>query len=765
MTTTDETAVMKTLRSPASATRRQLHIAAVLAGKLPTAVAQPRDRLAVATRASAWPKCYADVERIDWLANGGKHEQCEANCQANCLFRALSFAIYSDAHFVALLRRVSARFMLANASAFEQVSDEFCLRVELGRVEGTFDVLRALASVYARRVNVLMSTGELVVVEPIVGSSVSESEPPLFIGHLCGAHYCGIGVKEQDKTLAKIVRQNGAERDGTTDKAEHDARKGYYLNRRQMARSEVEAEDKRRVDLRKLQENSRQQLERKAREAEKKQNEPELVGWAEQLAVLVKHMHIPPVPALAAKDAGDDGEAGNEATGKIGDGDVEPFATPPRITVLVVGRSGAGKSTFVNAVFGLQPPGEGNVSEMNGWRMEEARPKPGTGEFSDVSRCYLCNGVYVTVTFVDSPGLTLAESQQGEVKTTVLDHIRDGLSGERPHIDCLLYFISTDNKAETDIEFPLMASVSQFAPVIPVRARCDALLLEVQAHWDEIFAESCKQLPYSPIASSLVCILAKEDEVPIEESGNAWSSDEDDTKKKVVTKTIPPTNLVALMKCIARVSFLWHPFQQTLLANFASTAETARKWRIRSTSGIILTFSTMAGGTGAIPVPFVDNAALIVIAGFMMKAINMKYWRVKLPDGAAGKLIWSAFSSGGNIVMTVLRVLKFVVIDIVFDILKVFPLTTVVGIVGASTINFAYMLVLGLIYRDALERLYKENILQADLKQFQEAADVAARDLRKKSFDEKLAEVNLSRDELQARLSHKGAGADERRGA
>ncbi|KAK8754179.1 hypothetical protein OTU49_014738 [Cherax quadricarinatus] len=157
--------------------------------------------------------------------------------------------------------------------------------------------------------------------------------------------------------------------------------------------------------------------------------------------------------------------------------------------LLVVGRSGLGKSTFVNTLF------KATVARR---KSGEEEPLPSTTEVKTVSSSLSEGGVRLNLTITDTPGfgdhinnencwepiVSYIEAQYGrylqeEQKVDRLLHIPD------TRIHCCVYFIPPTGHSLSSLDVEVLQRLDKIVNVVPVVAKADTLTLEERAAFKE----------------------------------------------------------------------------------------------------------------------------------------------------------------------------------------------------------------------------------------------------------------------------------------
>lgn len=156
--------------------------------------------------------------------------------------------------------------------------------------------------------------------------------------------------------------------------------------------------------------------------------------------------------------------------------------------VMVVGRSGLGKSTLINTLFSSK------LAESSGrWSAEEPIEK--TVEIKVKSHVLVENNVRLNVNVIDTPGFgdqinngNCWEPLVKYIKEQHSQYLRKELSTLRPksipdtRVHCILYFISPNTGSKLrPLDVQALKKLSEVANVVPVIAKSDSLTISERA--------------------------------------------------------------------------------------------------------------------------------------------------------------------------------------------------------------------------------------------------------------------------------------------
>ncbi|KAJ3386181.1 cell division control protein [Entophlyctis sp. JEL0112] len=180
--------------------------------------------------------------------------------------------------------------------------------------------------------------------------------------------------------------------------------------------------------------------------------------------------------------------------------------------LMVVGRSGLGKSTLVNTLFASHLVDSKGLLKTN----ESGQPLQ-TTEIQSVSHIIEENGVRLKLTVTDTPGYgdqvnndKCWEPVVKYIKEQYSSYLRKELTPTRDRritdsrVHAVLFFIAPTGHALTPLDINVMRRISEIANVIPVIAKSDSLTIEERAAFkkrikEEIDFHGIKTYPYADV--------------------------------------------------------------------------------------------------------------------------------------------------------------------------------------------------------------------------------------------------------------------------
>lgn len=263
-----------------------------------------------------------------------------------------------------------------------------------------------------------------------------------------------------------------------------------------------------------------------------------------------------------------------------------------RVNILIVGKTGVGKSTLVNAVF------HGNLAETGDGR-------PVTRKTREIRK----EGIPLSV--FDTRGLELSEYRHTteELEKFILARRKSEDPNEHIHIAWLCVMEESRRVEDAEIEFVEM--LDQYVPVVAVITKSIA---------DNGFRQ--KVLELLPRARNAVRVLAQE---MVLDSGHTIPTNGLEQLVEITMTLVPESQRNALAAA-QRVSI--HHKLQRAHAIVAGTAVTA-------------------GGVAATPIPFSDAVAIVPIQITMLASISA-VWGLPTSTAYLGTLVSGAITSTGG---------------------------------------------------------------------------------------------------------------------
>jgi len=263
-----------------------------------------------------------------------------------------------------------------------------------------------------------------------------------------------------------------------------------------------------------------------------------------------------------------------------------------RVNILIVGKTGVGKSTLVNAVF------RGHLAETGDGR-------PVTRTTREIRK----EGIPLSI--FDTRGLEVGEYQNTLQELEKLLLARRRSEDPNQHIHIAWICVMEESRRVEEAESKLAEMLDRYVPVVAVVTKSIA---------DNGFRQKVQEL--LPQARNTVRVLAKE---MVLDGGH----------------TIPATgleNLVDITMTLVPES------QRDALAAAQRVSINLKRQRAHA---IVVSMALSAGGVGATPIPFSDAIAIVPIQVTMLASISA-VWGLPTTTAYLGTLISGALTGAGG---------------------------------------------------------------------------------------------------------------------
>ena len=263
-----------------------------------------------------------------------------------------------------------------------------------------------------------------------------------------------------------------------------------------------------------------------------------------------------------------------------------------RVNILIVGKTGVGKSTLVNAVF------RGNLAETGDGR-------PVTRTTREIRK----EGIPLSV--FDTRGLEIGEYQSTlqELEKFLLERRRSEDPNQHIHIAWIC--VMEESRRVEDAETKLAEMLDRYVPIVAVVTKSIA---------DNGFRHKVQEL--LPQARNTVRVLAKE---MVLDGGH----------------TIPATGLENLVD----ITMTLVPESQR--DALAAAQRVSINHKLQRAHAIVISLALSAGGVGATPIPFSDAIAIVPIQVTMLASISA-VWGLSTSTAYLGTLVSGAITGAGG---------------------------------------------------------------------------------------------------------------------
>lgn len=163
-----------------------------------------------------------------------------------------------------------------------------------------------------------------------------------------------------------------------------------------------------------------------------------------------------------------------------------------QFNIMVVGRSGLGKSTLINTLF------SSHLSDSQG-RRSVNEPIEKTTEIKVSDHVLLENNVRLNINVIDTPGFgdqinneKCWEPLVKYIKEQHSQYLRKELTAQRERqiqdtrVHCILYFISPNQRKLKQLDVQALKKLSEIANVVPVIAKSDSLTLDERSNFKKL---------------------------------------------------------------------------------------------------------------------------------------------------------------------------------------------------------------------------------------------------------------------------------------
>ena len=263
-----------------------------------------------------------------------------------------------------------------------------------------------------------------------------------------------------------------------------------------------------------------------------------------------------------------------------------------RVNILIVGKTGVGKSTLVNAVF------RGNLAETGDGR-------PVTRTTREISK----EGIPLSI--FDTRGLEVGEYQNTLQELEKLLLARRRSEDPNQHIHIAWVCVMEESRRVEEAESKLAEMLDRYVPVVAVVTKSIA---------DNGFRQKVQEL--LPQARNTVRVLAKE---MVLDGGH----------------TIPTAGLENLVD----ITMTLVPESQR--DALAAAQRVSIDHKLQRAHAIVVSLALSAGGVGATPIPFSDAVAIVPIQVTMLASISA-VWGLPTTTAYLGTLVSGAITGAGG---------------------------------------------------------------------------------------------------------------------
>ena len=342
----------------------------------------------------------------------------------------------------------------------------------------------------------------------------------------------------------------------------------------------------------------------------------------------------------------------------------EEYEKLPKLNIMILGKTGVGKSTLINSIFGdsLVRTGIG---------------RPVTSDIVKVEKKDFPLALY------DTPGLELTgDNAYDSLSKQVIDVIREGfessVNGSGNEIHCLLYCVSSASHRFEPSEAAFLKKIADKVkgynvPVIIV-------LTQSFSKRDAAELRGVIEAENLPI-SSIVPVLAQDYEIDVDMVKKAYGIDD---LAKIIAEILP----------------------EAIQNTFIALEKANLKLKIKRARGVVATAAAGALATGAIPLPIADAAVLVPDQIAMLAGITSAFG-FPVDKGALMTVISGTIGSAGATVLGR---------NVVSGLLKLIPgAGTVAGAVVSGATAAAITYALGEAYVQVLTAVSRGEMKMSDI--------------------------------------------------
>ncbi len=263
-----------------------------------------------------------------------------------------------------------------------------------------------------------------------------------------------------------------------------------------------------------------------------------------------------------------------------------------RVNIVVVGKTGVGKSTLVNAVF------HGNLAETGDGR-------PVTRTTREIHK----EGIPLSV--FDTRGLEIGEYKQTVQELEKFIQERRRSADPNQHIHIAWICVMEESRRVEDAEIQLAEMLDRYVPVVAVVTKSIA---------DNGFRQKVQEL--LPQTRNAVRVLAKE---MVLDSGHAIPASGLENLVELTMTLVPEAQRDAL----------------------AAAQRISVNHKLQRAHAIVASMALTAGGVGATPIPFSDAIAIVPIQLTMLASISA-VWGLPTSTAYLGTLVSGAITGTGG---------------------------------------------------------------------------------------------------------------------